>query len=233
MTPDLPLCADADADGELAPIYARMSEPGPEAWAVESIEAALRLYGPSRLLVSYNGGTDATALLHLARAVFARECGVAPRCVFWHDNGAFPEEEALVEDTVRRLGLELVRYECSFADGMRDAVERLGVSAVLLGTREADPNGASAAAFQPSSRGWPPFMRVNPLLRWQYGDVWAFLRGCSLPYCSLYDEGYTSLGLRCNSRPNPALRRPDGSYAPAYELSDVSLERSGSRIESS
>ena len=27
--------------------------------------------------------------------------------------------------------------------------------------------------------------------------------------------------------PNPALRRPDGSFAPAFELEDGSLERDG------
>jgi hypothetical protein len=41
----------------------------------------------------------------------------------------------------------------------------------------------------------------------EYGHVWHFLRTFDLPYCSLYDEGYTSLGKRSLTLPNPYLVR--------------------------
>jgi 3'-phosphoadenosine 5'-phosphosulfate sulfotransferase (PAPS reductase)/FAD synthetase len=51
------------------------------------------------------------------------------------------------------------------------------------------------------------FMRVNPILRWEFGHVWHFLRTFDLPYCKLYDMGYTSLGKKSDTRPNPFLLR--------------------------
>ncbi|GIL61337.1 hypothetical protein Vafri_15809 [Volvox africanus] len=99
--------------------------------------------------------------------------------------------------------------------------------AIVLGTRKGDPNGGNQDCFCPSSDGWPPFMRVNPIIDWTYHDVWVFLRAMHVPYCGLYDHGYTSLGGTGNTLPNSALRRSDGTYEPAYKLADGRLERVG------
>lgn len=56
-------------------------------------------------------------------------------------------------------------------------------------------------------------MRVNPVLGWGYGDVWALLRAARLPYCALYDRGFTSIGSVTNTRPNRCARPPG---APAH-----------------
>lgn len=80
--------------------------------------------------------------------------------------------------------------------------------------------------FTPSSPGWAEFTRINPALEWKYGDVWRFLRASSLPYCCLYDQGYTSLGERGDTAKNEALRLPNGEYRPAYDLAEEHLERS-------
>lgn len=35
---------------------------------------------------------------------------------------------------------------------------------------------------------------VNPIIDWTEEDVWGFIKTRNLPYCSLYDEGFTRLG---------------------------------------
>lgn len=76
-----------------------------------------------------------------------------------------------------------------------------------------------------TDNGWPEFTRVHPLLNWSYRDIWDYISKYKLAYCSLYDNGYTSLGDSDNTVPNEGLRRPDGTFRPAYELDDPSLER--------
>jgi FAD synthetase len=76
-------------------------------------------------------------------------------------------------------------------------------------------------------------MRVNPVLDWTYGHVWHFLRLFKLPYCVLYDQGYTSLGTTKDTLPCPALEVAGSAeggasrFWPAYMLQDWNLERAG------
>lgn len=75
-----------------------------------------------------------------------------------------------------------------------------------MGNRKSDPWSRDLEPICKSSHGWPEFFRVFPILDWSYYDVWEFLRFFELPYCKLYDQGYTSLGEKGNSIRNPYLR---------------------------
>lgn len=55
-----------------------------------------------------------------------------------------------------------------------------------------------------------------------------------IPYCPLYDQGYTSLGGTTDTHPNPALKADGDSgakenkvFKPAYELMEDNAERLG------
>ena len=125
--------------------------------------------------------------------------------------------------------IRLKSYESS-GDFKRDlgvCLQDAKAQAFIMGTRRSDPNGIHAERFEPSSGGWPPFMRINPILDWTYANVWSFLRHLNLRYCELYDRGYTSVGAIANTHPNPRLKNANGTYRPAYELENGFEERLG------
>lgn len=191
----------------------------------------------SELAVSFNGGKDACVVLYLwlasiaaAAAHNASEEDTLPAkqtVIFFDSPNEFESVRSFVAWVVQQLGLQMMVVEAkSFRQGMADLVDG-GLRAVVMGQRRADPWMDKIDVFSPSDDGWPAFMRINPIIDWSYSHIWAFLRCFGLPYCSLYDEGYTSLGSMESTQKNPALLRPDGSYGAAHTLLDGSLERTG------
>lgn len=202
--------------------------------------------GTGELSVSFNGGKDACVVLYLwlAAAESLRITGeLGPDTsepfrqpvIFFDSSEEFDEVQTFVTWVKGSLDLSMTTVESkSFRKGMEGLVNN-GLRAVVMGQRRGDPWMRGVDVFSPSSEGWPAFMRINPIIDWSYSDVWTFLRKFNLPYCALYNDGFTSLGSVTTTFHNPALRRPDGSFAPAYELLDGELERDGrmSRQETS
>ena len=116
-------------------------------------------------------------------------------------------------------------FGSDFKSELKRFIDEQGIKAIVMGNRTTDPYSAELNAIEKSSPGWPEFMRIFPIIHWDYCSVWLFLRLFELPYCSLYDHGFTSLGEKHNSQPNPHLMNANGSFKPAYELTDDSLER--------
>jgi FAD synthetase len=67
-------------------------------------------------------------------------------------------------------------------------VKKTNLRVILMGMRRTDPGCKEAGFFDPSSSSWPPFMRVFPIINWNYQDIWTFLIHFKLKYCSLYDQ---------------------------------------------
>lgn len=90
-------------------------------------------------------------------------------------------------------------------------------------------------------------MRTLDSLGRQVTNRSQFIRYLNIPYCELYDLGYTSLGGTTDTQPNPALARQPSTqqvpqqittnggtngiakpkFRPAYELVDDYEERLG------
>ena len=98
-------------------------------------------------------------------------------------------------------------------------VVQKGAAAIFLGTRRTDPYSGHLKEFSPSDhdKGWPRFVRVLPILDFSYAQIWDFMKSFEITYCPLYDLGYTYLGDKLDSIPNPFSVKADGSHLPAFE----------------
>ncbi|KAK5121721.1 hypothetical protein LTR85_004596 [Meristemomyces frigidus] len=220
--------------------------------SLKVLEEALERYSLDELSLSYNGGKDCLVLLvlylsalhtHSTKGTNADDINSDAhpppprlpqtlRSVYIISPHPFKEVDDFVDDSLRTYHLDLARYakpmKEAFADYLGDYKE---VKAIFVGTRRTDPHGGSLKYFDPTDRGWPSFMRIHPVIDWHYAEIWTFIRELEIPYCPLYDMGYTSLGGTTDTHPNPALAVKDDpggeKYRPAFELVEDEAERLG------
>ncbi|KAI5793120.1 hypothetical protein EDC01DRAFT_728237 [Geopyxis carbonaria] len=207
------------------------------------ISTALDRYSIDELAISYNGGKDCLVLLLLFLCALARHPRTSAalpariRSVYVMSSHPFTEVDEFVDASVGTYMLDLARYalpmKLAFETYLR---EQPAVRAVFVGTRRTDPHGAQLGHFDMTDHGWPSFMRVHPVIDWHYQEVWGFLRALEIPYCRLYDMGYTSLGGTTDTHPNPVLLETAAQnggdkatphFRPAYELVEDQQERLG------
>ncbi|KAI1185803.1 phosphoadenosine phosphosulfate reductase [Nemania serpens] len=209
--------------------------------AIGVVNEAFQRYGPQEISISYNGGKDCLVLLIIILACLAdrsprpnESSGSVPekfQAVYIVSPHPFSEIDEFVVSSSAEYQLDVTRYELGMKQGLEAYLaDRPDIKAIFVGTRRTDPHGEKLTHFDPTDGGWPEFMRVHPVIDWHYAEIWAFIRHLEIPYCPLYDQGYTSLGGTKDTQPNPHLRKQDkngGGFLPAYELVGDNEERLG------
>ncbi|VDM07665.1 unnamed protein product [Wuchereria bancrofti] len=191
--------------------------------AMSCIDKIISLNLLDEIAIAFNGGKDCTLVLHLLRVAIDKKYGPGQTILGVHIvyNIIVLEASGPIREGLVQLKNMRPKLECIF-----------------MGCRATDPSVSSMKSkCQFTDDNWPRYLRliafrVCPILDWSYDDVWRALRGICMPYCPLYDLGYTSLGGRGTTRKNDALKivGDDGSiigYKPAYMLKTGTLERTG------
>lgn len=207
--------------------------------ALDIINQCFDKYTPEEICVCYNAGKDCLVVLHLAYAILQqRQPGAKLQAVYIteHNGNGFPQTTQFVQESIVRYDLDCEVIPGPMKGALAEVLnKRQKIKAMIMGTRSTDPYSSNLEFFSPTDNGWPQMLRVNPILNWSYSHVWDLIRGLYLPYCELYDRGYTSLGSQDNTLPNPALQTTDRlgqvTYLPAHKLTQPELERKG-RISS-
>jgi len=134
----------------------------------------------------------------------------------------FPETYALIEDATKYFGLEeklriyrskegsRAMFEKAFGEKLwkvdlklfefltkveptRRALEDLGVKAWITGRRKSQ-GGVRKDIPLVEVDGSDGRVKINPLANWDMERVWSYIKGRGLPYNSLHDDGFLSIG---------------------------------------
>ncbi|CBY43642.1 unnamed protein product [Oikopleura dioica] len=204
--------------------------------AMDVIEEAIEKYGDG-LSLAFNGGKDCTVLLHLYFAALKKNKSSSRiKSIYIESDKSemFEEMDEFLEISHKRYDVDVISTNGEIKEALfKIKRSNPSIGAIIMGTRFDDPHGKYLKDFSPTDtdKGWPEYMRVNPILTWDYTDIWGFLRKLYVPYCILYDRGYSSIGPKSKTFPNPDLVSKDALgkviVKPAYTLVNNELERSG------
>jgi len=179
--------------------------------SLELISSVGENYSHKKVAVAWTGGKDSTVMLHLIRQVYKKE---VPFPVFFNDSTMeFPEIYQFIEKLTEEWDLDLIWWKHSteelkvFKKADLDKQKKLSREMKITSIKQAlkkhqfqafmaairwDEHDARSREKHISPR--KNHVRFHPVLHFTEADIWDYIRQKNVPYVSLYDKGYRSLG---------------------------------------
>ncbi|KAK6197546.1 uncharacterized protein RJT21DRAFT_3633 [Scheffersomyces amazonensis] len=216
--------------------------------SIEKLSTAIDRHGLEEIALSYNGGKDCLVMLILILATIHKKYSTVANAsdlipyeykldsIYINSETPFPELSEFIRTSTTYYHLNPITIKSGLKEGFYKYLHEINtkVKCIMVGIRFNDPYGSKLKYEDPTDHDWPAFLRIHPILHWNYIDIWDFLIGCDLKYCSMYDLGYTSLGGVNNTIPNPYLKKEgtEDEYYPAYKLVEDAdnRERTGRNV---
>lgn len=187
--------------------------------SLEVLRQALQRFASHEIAVAFTGGKDSLVVLDLVRRAGG---GQIPMLVLHVDTTVdFPEIYEYRDRLARDWNFQLVVHQnrealaeapptddpqfCIFCtkrlktEALNQAIQKYRWRALITGVRWDEHQARSQEAYFSPRTG---HMRVHPILHFRERDVWEYIEKHHLPYCSLYDKGYRSLGCVPCTKPH-------------------------------
>ena len=170
------------------------------------------------IFIYFDGSINSTVLLHVMATIYEKNYTdkQSMNCIYLEKNIKI---NSYVNETVKNYNLNLLKLN---RDNFIHFAKSHGNILIVIGVRKTEPNSSEIL------KSFNGVNFINPLFDWNYSDLWNVTRNLYLPYCNLYDEGFTTIN-DVHGKPNPYLKtvgpRSDLIYyKKAHELQDNSLE---------
>ena len=177
---------------------------------------------PGYVFVAWTGGKDSTVTLRLWKQ-FLEEKGYNSklRAINLNTGLKFPEiikfRDKVAADWAVDLhavspDIEIENYPTAVdrvkccndlkISPLKKSIQILKANIIMTGIRSDEhPSRKNREAIEIMQN--PSYVQANPILHWTEMDIWSFIIQDNLPYCELYDQGYTSLGcMPCTALPS-------------------------------
>jgi len=166
----------------------------------------MRHYEPEDgYVLAFSGGKDSQVLLRLAEmagvryeAIYKMTTVDPPELVQFmrreYPQVAWSRPKRTFYKFMETRGLPLRRFRWCCDEFKERPIREEEGRRILLGIRAEESAGRARRGSIERCMRYPDKEFVSPILQWQTGEVWEFIRDQALPYCSLYDEGWHRLG---------------------------------------
>jgi FAD synthetase len=210
-----------------------------EKYSLRIIRESINNYGFENLAITLNGGKDNMVAFYLFYEIWLEICAdynKFPICVYFKDKDSFEEINCFIKEITKQYNVVCVEKNGNPKKGLKELKKtHPSVKGIIMGTRRTDPYASNMLPFSSTTEGWPTYGLINPILDWSYQDIWKFTLGNGFHYCVLYELGYSSIGNKNDTSPNPYLKKDvsknlldsDNKYLPAWKLTDEKHERAG------
>lgn len=172
--------------------------------------------------IAFNGGKDSTVMLHIITSMYPEH----PFPVYYHldVDDTFEEEMEFVLERIPILYPKLVvsvhRTDGNSTAALKDFLSKNPfIKLMMIGLRASDTTSDVAMQeFMETEDPYPAgIIRCHPLLSFSYRNIWTYIDWYGLEYCSLYDKGFSSIGAKSTTKPNPSLISNNTTTIPNYK----------------